>query len=132
MIFSREGIRDQNRHAAEKGHFAQTRSAGSRNDDIGSRVDFLHPIMKRRDEGGYTLFLVTVIDVLMVLSSGQMNELDRFHGEMRKRGRDGFVDAVRALATADDRHGLQIRVKLQQLSGLRFLELRFHALSDRR
>src|ERR1700755_191233 len=89
-------------------------------------------MMECRDEGGYALFFVPVIDVLVVLSSGQMNELDRLHSEMRKRGRDGFVYAVRALAPADPRDGLQIRVELQQPSGLRFLDLRLYALSDRR
>src|ERR1700733_527639 len=60
-----------------------------------------------------------------------MNKLDRLHGEMGKSGGDGLIDAVSALTPANHRHGLQLRIELQQAFGLRFLDLRLDALSDR-
>src|SRR5260370_11514411 len=107
MIFGRERIRNQDCGQTEVRDLGETSCARSGNGDVRNGVDFFHSMVERAHKTGDSFLLITFVNVVLILLSGQMDELDRPLCKPGQGRQYRLVYSVRPLTPAHYQDGLQ-------------------------
>ena len=117
VIFGGVGIRNEDAGDAEVGEFCQTGGSTTSDGKIGCGVDFFHTVVERSDPSGDVGLGIAGSQSVFVITATEVNDLQSFFVEVRKRLEDGAVDSLGALASAHHEESWDIRLEAKSGAG---------------
>src|SRR5437667_1946780 len=124
MTIGRVGKWNQNSGQRKGGELSQTSRAGSRNKEIGSAVNFFHPMMESSYVSREIFSAIIICNQAFIARAGKMDHLQRRTLQERQRFDQRLINSARTLAASH--HEQRGEILLQSKPSTRIASIQMH------